>query len=94
MIIPVWSGGALVEDADGNPLVPTQETQGLLNQTLTELQSNVGEDGFAISQSDVGDVTTKLANMPLGTILFDVDSDEWVGKNGSGLVKFTTTPYP
>ncbi|MES2218970.1 MAG: hypothetical protein V4501_11230 [Pseudomonadota bacterium] len=94
MIIPVWSGGPLVEDADGNPLSPTQETQGLLNQTLTELQSNVGEDGFAISQSPASDVVTKMANMPLGTVLFDVDSDEWVGKNASGLVKFTVTPYP
>ena len=94
MNIPVWSGGPLVEDQDGNQLSSTQETQSMLNQTLTELHSNVGEDGFAISQSDAADVTAKFANMPVGTILFDVNSDEWVGKNASGLVKFTVTPYP
>lgn len=94
MNIPIWNAGPLVEDTDGNPLVPTAETQSLLNQVFTTLGSDVGDNGFAISQSAASAVVSKMATMPIGTILFDTDSDEWVGKKSSGLVKFTTTSYP
>jgi hypothetical protein len=94
MNIPVWSGGPLVEDQDGNQLSSTQETQSMLNQTLTELHANVGEDGFAVSSSAQSVLVARLANMPPGTIIFDEDNEEWVGKKFASLVKFTTTPYP
>lgn len=94
MNIPTFINPKVVEHEGsrvGHFTPEMQSYQDLLNQTL---QKNLGESGFAISQQAATSVASAMANMPVGTILFDTTNDEWVGKTSGGLVKFTTTPYP
>lgn len=91
---PVWSGGAIAKDDNENRFKPTVEFQNIVNQLLSELQTNFGEDGIQIPTAAATDIASRLSFMGVGSMLFDTTNNVLVLKTGSGLQQVTTTPYP
>lgn len=94
MNIPAFINPKFVQHEGDRVGFLTPQMQSYTDQLNQALQNNVGQNGFAISPQPDTNVADALANMPVGTLLFDTTNDEWVGKTSGGLVKLTYTPYP
>ena len=94
MRIPTFVNPRFVEFEGEHQGYLTPEIQSYTDELNQALQNNISDNGFVIPTQAATDVSNVLAQMPIGTILYDGTNDEWVGKTGSGLVKFTTTAYP
>jgi hypothetical protein len=64
-----------------------------LNEVLEEIQDNLN---LNTSQSYTAAQITALnaAGLPDGVILYDTDTNVYVGKENGTLVQFDTSPYP
>lgn len=93
--IPVWSGGALVEDTQDNPLYATAEFQSLFNQLLSTLAMTFTSDGWLQGGNTQAQIVAAGATAEDGTFWLDTDNQALVVKFGGSLFQTPiTTPYP
>lgn len=94
MNIPVWSGGSIAKDDTDGRYSPTVEFQNIVNQLLSEMQANLGPDGFVLPPQPASNVVSALTAAGEGAVCFDTDNKVWAGNDGTSIVKFMTTTYP
>lgn len=90
MMIPVFMEVKFV-DEDGFLTSPMQIYNDELNQAL---QRGLSDNGWTVPQISAANLVKIAPSMPDGTIWYESDAKEWVGKQNGSLVKFTTIPYP
>ena len=74
---------------------PFQQWLGVLVDTLNEIGSNVEQGfNFLAAPKYKAEEIAALTGLPDGSILYDTDNNEYVGKISGTLVKFTTAAYP
>ena len=90
MNIPVFAEVKFVKE-DGFLTPEMQIYNDQLNQSL---QDGLSDNGWTVPPITAVDLLKIAPSMPDGTIWYESDAKEWVGKQNGALVKFTTTPYP
>lgn len=90
MEIPVFQDLKYV-DEDGFLTESMQIYNDQLNQAL---QGGLSDNGWTIPPITAANLAIVAPLMPDGTIWYESDAKEWVGKKNGSLVKFTTTAYP
>lgn len=90
MHIPVFSDQKFIKD-DGFLTPEMQIYNDQLNQAL---QNGLGDNGWTVPQITAANLTKIAPSMPNGTIWYDTDNNEFVGKVNGSLMKFTMAAYP
>lgn len=94
MRVPTFLNTKFVEHQGESVGYLTPDMQNYNDELNQALQNNLNDDGFVIPSRPDTEVVAAFATKPVGTILFDVTNDVWVGKTSAGLVQFTTASYP
>lgn len=63
-----------------------------LNEAINVLEDSI--NFFTAQSFTTAEITAIGANLSDGIIIYNSDTDEYVGKAAGSLVKFTVTPYP
>lgn len=63
-----------------------------LNEAINVLEDSI--NFFTAQSFTTAEITAIGANLSDGIIIYNSDTDEYVGKSAGSLVKFTVTPYP
>ena len=94
MKIPTVVMRQAVDPETGEPTVTAQQYQDNLNQ---QMQKCLSDDGFVIPARTTDEIRHIAAadtynGRPDGTIWYDSNTNQWVGRANGILVVFTTTP--
>ena len=90
MYIPVFTNVKYVEPS-GLLTVNAQIYNDTLNQSL---RTCLSDNGWTIPQLTQAQITTISADMPNGSVWYDITNNVFVGKQNGTLVKFTTAVWP
>ena len=90
MYIPVFTNVKYVESS-GLLTVNAQIYNDTLNQSL---RTCLSDNGWTIPQLTQAQITTISADMPNGSVWYDITNNVFVGKQNGTLVKFTTAVWP
>jgi hypothetical protein len=90
MNIPVYTVVKFVKE-DGFLTDAMQDYNDLLTQ---ELRKGLSNNGWTVPQITAANLATIAPDMPDGTIWYETDNKEYVGKVNGSLMKFTMATYP
>lgn len=90
MMIPVFSEVQYVKP-DGYLTSDMQIYHDQLNQAL---QNGLSDNGWTMPPITAANLAIIAPKMPDGTIWYDTDNHEYVGKVNGTLMKFTMAAYP
>jgi hypothetical protein len=90
MYIPVFSTVRYVQE-NGYLTEEMQIYNDELNQALL---GGLSDNGWTLPPISAANLAIVAPMMADGTIWYESDAKEWVGKKNGVLVKFTTTAYP
>ena len=90
MKFPVFTNQQFVGE-DG---LLTPAMQDYMDLQAQALQNGLSDNGWTVPPLTAADLLLIASKMPDGTIWYESDAKEWVGKQNGALVKFTTTSYP
>lgn len=76
---------------DGFLTEEMQDYNDLINQALI---NGLSDSGWTVPQITAANLAIIAPKMPDGTIWYETDAKEFVGKANGALVKFTTAAYP